>query len=72
MSGIIHKVKDALHHGSHSTTTSGHQTGVHEGTTGPHSSAVANVADSRVGSDLDGSNKYARTTGTSHTGSTGA
>lgn len=42
MSVIINKAKDALHHGStestttHATTTSGHQTGVHEGFAGPH------------------------------------
>jgi hypothetical protein len=67
MSGVINKVKDALHSnkdhstthsttGTHSTTTG--TTGTHgtaEGVAGPHSSRAANAADPRVDSDLDSS-----------------
>lgn len=46
MSGIINKVKDALH------SDKTHETP--EGTSGPHSGRVANAADPRVDSDRDG------------------
>ncbi|RSL52610.1 hypothetical protein CEP54_010823 [Fusarium duplospermum] len=36
---------------------SGHSSGLPEGSTGPHNSRVANAADPRVDSDLDGSRK---------------
>jgi len=60
MSGIIHKVKDAVtHHGDHSKSTDHHQTGTDTNTydstqssnRGPHDSNVANTADPRVDSD---------------------
>jgi hypothetical protein len=56
MSGIIHKVENALHlNKNHGTATTGtthttHNNGVPEGTAGPHSSRVANAADPRVDS----------------------
>lgn len=64
MSGIIHKVKDALtggdkhhddttHSGHHTTGTTG-TTGTHHTTAGPHSTDIANRADPRVDSDRDG------------------
>jgi len=64
MSGLIHKVKDALTgghdtaHDSNTTTTSsthraGTTTGAHD-TAGPHRSDIANKADPRVDSDRDG------------------
>jgi hypothetical protein len=71
MSGIIHKAKDALHHGStestttHATTTSGDQTGVHEGSAGPHDQNIANKVDPLVDSATFGSNT---TTGYGNTG----
>ncbi|KAK4214748.1 hypothetical protein QBC37DRAFT_386920 [Rhypophila decipiens] len=49
MSGIINKVKDALH----SDKSDKHS--APEGTAGPHSSRVANAADPRIDSDMDGS-----------------
>lgn len=77
MSGIVNKVKEVLHHDK---TTTGHSTthttgtthsGTAEGVAGPHSSRVANAADPRVDSDLDGS-RHTGTTGTTHsTGVTG-
>jgi len=93
MSGIINKVKDALHHDSTSTTgtthgTHGtHTTGTHtihttgagygtaEGVAGPHNARVANAADPRVDSDLDGSRNagaHSTTRGTHTTHTTGA
>lgn len=62
MSGIIHKVKDAVaHHGDKSNDTEHHQTGTSHNSNaydsnassnyGPHSSNVANAADPRVDSD---------------------
>jgi len=79
-SSIGEKVKHALHlDKSHSTThndglTTGHTTttghsGTAEGVAGPHSSRIANAADPRVDSDLDGSrNAGAHTHNTTHTG----
>lgn len=67
------KVKNALHlnkdHTSTGSTTTGHTThsGTAEGVAGPHNSRVANAADPRVDSDLDGR----RTTGTTTTHGTG-
>lgn len=46
MSGIINKVKDALH------SDKAHEQP--EGTHGPHSSRAANAADPRIDSDVDG------------------
>jgi hypothetical protein len=82
MSSIINKVKEALHH-DHSTTsgstntatgttTTGNNSGVPEGTAGPHSSRVANAADPRIDSDMDhrghnaNSAGFTGTTGNSH------
>jgi len=77
MSGIVNKIKDALHHdstttGTHTTgthTTGTHTTGTHtgtaEGVAGPHNSRVANAVDPRVDSDLDGSRNAGAATGTS-------
>jgi len=71
MSSTIDKVKHALHlDKDHSTTsnthTTGHTTGTHagtaEGVAGHHNNKVANAADPRIDSDLDGS----RTVGTTH------
>jgi len=75
MAAAIEKVKHALHMDKgHSTThTTGHTTGhtttsgTSEGVHGPHSSRVANAADPRVDSDLDGSHRGTGVTGT-HTG----
>lgn len=73
MSGLINKVKEAIHsdkdnkHDSTTTTgTHSHDTrssGLPEGTAGPHSSRAANAADPRVDSDMDSS----RRTGAGHT-----
>lgn len=69
MATTTDKIKHALHMDKNtSTTTSTHNNGVPEGTTGPHNSRVANAADPRIDSDLDSSNRH---TGT-HTGNTGA
>jgi len=68
MSGIINKVKEALHSDKHDSTTTHnthsatHNNGVPEGTAGPHSSKAANAADPRVDSDLD-SSRHAGQTG---------
>jgi len=91
MSGIAEKVKHALHmDGSksssttHTNATTGHSTtghsttsGTTEGVAGPHNSRVANAADPRVDSDLDGSrnagaahNSHSTTTGSGLTGNT--
>ena len=50
MSGLVNKVKDALH------SDKSHETP--EGTSGPHTSRVANTADPRVDSDRDHRAKY--------------
>jgi len=85
MSGIVNKVKNALHSdntttGTHHTTGTTHtgttHTGTAEGVAGPHSSRVANAADPRIDSDLDGSRGiggtgYGHTTGTTGSGLTG-
>ncbi|KAG8677125.1 hypothetical protein FPOAC1_003137 [Fusarium poae] len=75
MSGLINKVKDAIHSDKDkkhdSTTTGTHNThnthntssGLPEGTAGPHGSRAANAADPRVDSDLDST----RRTGAGHT-----
>jgi len=78
MSGIIHKVENALHlnkqHGTAGTTGTTHTThtthnnGVPEGAVGPHSSRLGNAADPRVDSDLDSSRGH---TGT-HTNAPGS
>ncbi|KAH6660665.1 hypothetical protein BKA67DRAFT_641728 [Truncatella angustata] len=64
MSGIINKVKDALHKDKHEETPTG--------TAGPHGSRTANAADPRVDSDRDhrGNTEFGHTTGT-HTGTHG-
>lgn len=75
MSSIINKVKATIENhthkseagvtGTHTTgTTTGN--GVPEGTAGPHNSRVANAADPRIDSDMDGSHN----TGAHHTGHT--
>lgn len=57
MSGLVNKVKEALHHdkpnetGTHNTSHTSH--GAPEGTHGPHSGRVTNAADPRVDSDRD-------------------
>jgi hypothetical protein len=79
MSAIINKVKAAVEGHTHKsdshvagtdTTGTTHSTtsGVPEGAAGPHSSRVANAADPRVDSDLDGS----RNAGVHSTNTTGA
>lgn len=45
MSGLINKVKEAMHSDKHSETP--------EGTAGTHNSKVANTADPRIDSDRD-------------------
>lgn len=66
MSGIVNKIKDAIHPDkSHS-----HTHGAPEGTHGPHSSRVANAADPRVDSDRDGSHNVGMAGGTTTTGRT--
>jgi len=73
MSGIVNKVKAALHsdHSSsttHGTTTTGTTTsGTAEGVAGPHSSRVGNTVDPRIDSDLDNP----RTVGASNTATHG-
>jgi hypothetical protein len=60
-------------HGTHGTTGAG-LTGTHgvtEGTHGTHNSHVANAADPRIDSDLDGSRTVGNTTHGAHTGTTG-
>jgi hypothetical protein len=66
MSGIVNKVKAALHSDHSSSTTHGSATtsGTAEGVAGPHSSRAANAADPRVDSDMDGSRHAGHTTGT--------
>ncbi|KAK1783409.1 hypothetical protein QBC45DRAFT_316005 [Copromyces sp. CBS 386.78] len=51
MSGIINKIKEAVH-----SDNSAHH-GAPEGTAGPHNSRAANAADPRVDSDMDGSHR---------------
>lgn len=59
MSGIVTKVKEALHHdkpketGTHSSSTAHPSYDAPEGTHGPHGGRVANAADPRVDSDRD-------------------
>ncbi|KPM37077.1 hypothetical protein AK830_g9505 [Neonectria ditissima] len=49
------------------SNTAGHSSGLPEGTAGHHNSRVANAADPRIDSDLDGSNRHQGT----HTGAGG-
>lgn len=78
MSGIVNKVKEALHSdkGHDTTPSTTHNTsGAPEGTYGPHGSRVANAADPRVDSDRDGSHNVGavggqRTAGHGEYGST--
>ncbi|KAL7622790.1 hypothetical protein AAE478_006469 [Parahypoxylon ruwenzoriense] len=63
MSGVIHKVKDAVTGNHHSSTTSH---GAPEGTHGPHSNRVANTADPRVDSDRDNRATPGSTVGGTH------
>jgi len=67
------KVKNALHlNKDHTTSTTHHNTGVPEGTAGPHTTRVANAADPRVDSDLDSTRTGAFGTGTTgYTGTSG-
>jgi len=58
MSGIVNKIKEAVH-----GDNKAHH-GAPEGTAGPHNSRVANAADPRVDSDRDGSHNMM---GTGHT-----
>jgi len=76
MAATMDKVKNVLHlNKDHSTTgthsTNGHTTasGTSEGVAGPHNSRIANSADPRVDSDMDGS-RTAGTAGTTGTGYT--
>lgn len=55
MSGIVNKIKEAVHSDSSKTSSAP------EGTYGPHSSRMANAADPRVDSDRDGSNRMGAT-----------
>lgn len=63
MSGIANKVKNAMHsdnststtHTTTTHTTHGNNSGLPEGTVGPHGSRVGNAADPMVDSDLDSS-----------------
>jgi hypothetical protein len=64
MTSTTEKIKQVLHLDKNSTTT--HSSNVPEGTAGPHNSRVANAADPRIDSDMDGSNRHA-----AHTGTTG-
>jgi hypothetical protein len=68
MSGIVNKIKEAVHSDSKS-----HHNTAPEGTHGPHSSRVANAADPRVDSDRDHSSTVGsgRTAGHGEFGSTG-
>jgi len=64
------------HHNTTGTTGAGANTGVAEGTAGPHDSRLANAADPRVDSDLDstrntGANNTYTGTGAGVTGGTG-
>jgi len=73
MASTTDKIKHALHldKGHSTTTTHTHNTtsGTAEGVAGPHNSRVANAADPRIDSDLDGSrNAGAHTTHTTGTG----
>jgi len=72
MASTVDKVKHALHLDKDKSTS--HTTGTAEGVHGPHSTRVANAADPRIDSDLDGSrNAGAHThnaTGTGYTGTT--
>jgi hypothetical protein len=62
MSGLVNKVKDALHSDKSSSTTS-----QPEGTHGQHNSRVANAADPRIDSDRDHRAAHTTTThGTTH------
>ncbi|KAK7419342.1 hypothetical protein QQZ08_010875 [Neonectria magnoliae] len=58
----------AGHAGGIGSNTAGHSSGVPEGTAGHHNSRVANAADPRIDSDLDGSNRHQGT----HTGGLGS
>ncbi|KAK4121046.1 hypothetical protein N657DRAFT_601806 [Parathielavia appendiculata] len=71
MSGIMHKVKDAVQGAVHPDKKAHH--GEPEGTHGPHSSRVANAADPRVDSDRDNSHTVGagRTAGQGEYSSTG-
>jgi len=51
MSGVVNKIKDALH--SDKSNNSSSHSSAPEGTSGPHNSRVANAADPRVDSDRD-------------------
>ncbi|KAK0719503.1 hypothetical protein B0H67DRAFT_154419 [Lasiosphaeris hirsuta] len=68
MSGIVNKIKEAVHSDKSTTTHS-----APEGSHGPHNTRVANAADPRVDSDRDGSNNMgaSRTAGQGEFGSHG-
>lgn len=66
MSGIINKIKEAVH-SDKSTTHS-----APEGSHGPHNSRVANAADPRVDSDRDGSHNMTGTHRTAGHGEVGS
>lgn len=57
MSGIVNKIKEAVHSDNKATH------GAPEGTHGPHNSRIANAMDPRVDSDRDGSRKVGPNTG---------
>ncbi|KAL2171303.1 hypothetical protein VTG60DRAFT_3190 [Thermothelomyces hinnuleus] len=65
MSGIVHKIKEAVHPDSKS-----HHNTAPEGSHGPHNSRVANAVDPRVDSDRDG-REAGRTAGHGEYGSAG-
>ncbi|KAH8900981.1 hypothetical protein GQ53DRAFT_740129 [Thozetella sp. PMI_491] len=67
MSGIVNKVKEAIHGDSHK-----HENNVPEGTYGPHSSRTANAADPRVDSDRDNTARHAGTARTAGHGEFGS
>ncbi|KAK1829111.1 hypothetical protein QBC39DRAFT_263919 [Podospora conica] len=63
MSGIVNKIKEAVHGDKHSAP---------EGSHGPHNTRAANAADPRVDSDRDGSHQVGTGTGMgTHTGTSG-
>lgn len=72
----LHMDKDKSTSTTHTTGTTGHSTtghsttsGTSEGVAGPHGSRIANAADPRVDSDMDGSRNAGASHGTHTTGS---
>jgi hypothetical protein len=69
MSGIVNKVKDALHGDHGDAHKHKNNNNVPEGTYGPHSSRVGNTVDPRVDSDLDNTGRTGRVAGHGEYGS---